>query len=51
MSDQVAGKAEASNQLKQVAGSPAIDLMEVGIARDLLAAPRKYTPPANVAIP
>ncbi|MFZ5890963.1 MAG: tetratricopeptide repeat protein [Myxococcota bacterium] len=51
MSDHVAGKSDASNQLRAVAGSPAIDLMEVGIARDLLATPRKYTPPANVAIP
>ncbi len=51
MSDHVSGKSDASNQLKQVAGSPAIDLMEVGIARDLLAAPHKYTPPPNVAIP
>jgi cellulose synthase operon protein C len=51
MSDHVSGKSEASNQLKLVAGSPAIDLMEVGIARDLLATPRKYTPPPNVAIP
>lgn len=51
MSEHVAGKSDASNQLKQVAASPAIDLMEVGIARDLLSTPRKYTPPPNVAIP
>jgi hypothetical protein len=51
MREHVGGKADASNQQRQVAGSPAIDLMEVGIARDLLAAPHKYTPPPNVAIP
>jgi hypothetical protein len=51
MSEQVAGKADASTRLKAVAGSAAIDLMEVTIARDLLAAPHKYAMPPNVAIP
>lgn len=52
MREQTAGKvAEASARLKDVASSPAIDLMEVAIARDLVAGAKNYTLPAGVALP
>ncbi len=51
MNDQVAGKPGSTDRLREVAGSPAIDLMEVGIARDLLATPQKYVVPSSVVVP
>ena len=51
MRQRIAGKAEADDKLRQVANNPLIELMEVQIARDLLA-PRIDTPiPPNVALP
>ncbi|HYJ08873.1 MAG TPA: hypothetical protein VEX18_07680 [Polyangiaceae bacterium] len=52
MKEQIAGKAaEASARLRDVASSPAIDLMEVAIARDLVAGTKSYTLPAGIALP
>jgi hypothetical protein len=50
LNEQVSGKPAAA-RLKDVASSPAIDLVEVTIARDLLAPPQSYKLPRNVAIP
>jgi tetratricopeptide (TPR) repeat protein len=51
MTEIFAGKAEAAARLRDVAQSPAIDLMEVAIARDLVAGPKSYTLPSGVALP
>lgn len=45
------GRPEAQAGLREVADSPAIDLMEVGIARELIAPPHKYALPVNVTLP
>jgi tetratricopeptide (TPR) repeat protein len=51
MTEHMAGKAEATARLRDVAASPAIDLMEVAIARELVAGPKSYTLPSGVALP
>lgn len=51
MSEHIAGKAEATARLRDVASSPAIDLMEVAIARELVAGPKSYALPSGVALP
>jgi len=51
MNDQVLGKPGSAERLREVAKSPAIDLMEVSIARDLLAPPQRFTVPASVTVP
>jgi hypothetical protein len=51
MNEQVAGKPGSAERLREVAKSPAIELMEVGIARDLLAPPQKYALPSSVVVP
>ena len=50
----VAGDGAADKALAEVAKSPVIDLIEVQLARDLLAGPSRFSngpPPAGVAIP
>jgi hypothetical protein len=52
MARHVQGKDDAKAGLEQVAKSEAIDLVEVAIARDLLARPdNKFKLPANVVVP
>jgi tetratricopeptide (TPR) repeat protein len=51
MAAHVRGRPEAQAGLRDVADSPAIDLMEVGIARELIAPPHKYALPANITLP
>jgi tetratricopeptide (TPR) repeat protein len=45
------GPANAAAALRDVAGSAAVELMEVTIARDLIAAQREYKLPPAVAVP
>ena len=50
----IAGDGAADKALAEVAKSPAIDLIEVQLARDLLAGPSRYSngpTPAGLAIP
>lgn len=51
MSEQLSGKPEAQGRLRDVATSAAIDLMEVAIARDLLAPTKSYRLPPSVVVP
>jgi tetratricopeptide (TPR) repeat protein len=51
MNEQVSGKPDALARLKEVASSPAIDLLEVSIARDLVAGPSQYALPPQVKVP
>jgi len=51
MNGHARGQAAALGTLKDVAASPAIDLMEVTIARDLVAPTRKYALPPAIAVP
>lgn len=51
MNEHMTGKADATARLRDVAASPAIDLMEVGIAREIIAGPKSYTLPRGVALP
>ena len=54
LSRKIAGDAAADKTLAEVAQSPAIDLVEVQLARDLLAGPSRFAngpKPAGVAIP
>jgi hypothetical protein len=54
LSRKVAGDVAADKTLAEVAKSPAIDLVEVRLARDLLAGQSRFAntpPPAGVSIP
>jgi hypothetical protein len=51
MLDRAVGKMDATTTLRAVAASPAVELIEVTIARDLVAAPQKYTLPASITLP
>ena len=51
LQEHMSGKNAATARLKAVAASPAIDLVEVTIARDLVAAPQSYKLPRNVTVP
>ena len=54
LSRKIAGDGAADKALAEVAKSPAIDLVEVQLARDLLAGPARFAngpPPAGVSIP